>query len=61
MSCDLCRHEHHRSDILCQPCREMISRVAKICSANPEVLDADSMNRQAASRRGLAEAAGAKS
>jgi hypothetical protein len=60
MSCDLCQHEHHRADILCQPCREMITRVAKVCSANPEVLEAGSM-KQAAGRRGLAEAAGAKS
>lgn len=38
MSCDLCKHEHDRRDILCEPCRDMIIRLATICRRNPEVL-----------------------
>jgi hypothetical protein len=38
MSCDLCKHEHDRTDILCEPCRDMIARLTTICRRNPEVL-----------------------
>ena len=37
MTCDISRCQHDRADILCQPCRETIARLAKICSANPEM------------------------
>jgi hypothetical protein len=37
MTCDICRCECDRAANLCQSCRETIARLAKICSANPEM------------------------
>lgn len=61
MSCDLCKYKHNGIDILCQPCREMIRRLVKICTMNPDILEhVDAAKQQSSSRRGAAEAAGAK-
>lgn len=60
MSCDLCKHEHDRTDILCEPCRDMIARLRKICRTNPEVLSiSDTASQSSADKTWWAEAVGA--
>jgi hypothetical protein len=58
MSCDLCHHEHDRADILCEPCREMIARLTRICRGCPEAISDN--GKQSAGKLRWAGAAGAK-
>lgn len=48
MSCDICKHEHSRADVLCQPCRETMVRLIRICRTNPGVLSSAQAAQQAA-------------
>lgn len=60
MSCDLCKHEHDRRDILCEPCRDMIVRLSTICRRNPEALTmSDAASESGTSRIWWAEAVAA--
>ena len=60
MGCDLCKHEHDRRDILCEPCRDMIARLNTICRRNPEVLTMSSSGSESGTARTWwAEAVGA--
>lgn len=62
MGCDLCKHEHDRTDILCEPCRDMIVRLTRICRANPAVLAMpETASQSSTNKRWWAEAVGAMS
>ncbi len=61
MSCEICKREHNRSDVLCQPCRESMTRLATICGTHPGVSPAiDDDGEPVGGKAWWARAGGAK-